>query len=172
MKYVLIISLVTILNFLNLHSQDSCYTCPPSQTDSISYTVNQPNCGICTYTVYYEEGCPGTFIIREIRASSSNPPCCQGTAINDPIVSGYILDEAANQIAQQNGGTAIIYTPSRCWQWYGHLGPGPLHQAVLIPCGTAISCCKFTYNNGVLKKREAFGEEDCYNSGCFQLCAD
>lgn len=90
-----------VLNVINLQSQEPCYPCSEASQQTITYTVNQVNCGLCTYTVYCEEGCPVTFILREIRASSSNPPCCQGTAINDPIVSGYLLDEAANQIAQQ-----------------------------------------------------------------------
>lgn len=77
-------------------------------------------------------------IIREIQASSSNPPCCQGTAINDPIVSGYILDKAADTIAQQNGGTAIIYTPSRCWKWDGIVGPNGINAAVLKPCNIIV----------------------------------
>ena len=66
----------------------------------------------------------------------------------------------------------VIYTPSRCWKWEGNLGPDPLHNAVLKPCIDAISCCKFTYNNGVLTSTEAFGEVVCYNSGCFPLCID
>lgn len=161
-----------VLNIINLQSQEPCYVFPEASQQTITYTVNQVNCGLCTYTVYFEEGCPGTFIIREIRASSSNLPCCQGTAINNPIVSGYILDEAANRIAQQNGGTATIYTPSICWKWEGYLGPDPLHNAVLEPCIDAIDWCKYTDNDGVLTSLEAFGEVDCYNSGCFPLCVD
>jgi len=103
---------------------------------------------------------------------NSHSSCCSGTAINDPIVSGYILDDAANQIAQQNGGTAIIYTPSICWKWEGNLGPDPLHNAVLIPCGTTVSCCIYYYNNGVLTRRDVVGTLECRNDqeGCMPLC--
>ena len=172
--YLFLITLCTlIISSTVAYSQSPCYPCPPSNSEmSITYTVSQINCGSCTYTVFYEEGCPGTFLIKRIVADNSNPTCCQGTAINDPMVSGYILDEAANQIAQQVGGTITIYTPSKCWQWAGFLGPGPLHNAVLIPCGTAISCCIFHYQDGVLISREAIGEVDCYNTGCFPLCED
>lgn len=158
---LIIKTVIFVLSMYTLFSQAPCYPCPDAFPQPITYTVNQINCGLCTYTVYFEEGCPGTFIIKEIRASSSNPPCCLGTAINDPIVSGYILDEAANQIVQQNGGTATIYTPSRCWQWEGYLGPDPLHNAVLVPCSNVVSCCVYEYSGGVLENRAIFGIENC-----------
>lgn len=173
MKNIFLIIVIFFVNIILIYGQ--CLDCAIyGQTQEITYTVNQINCGICAYTVKYREcqSDPGKFMIDSIKALNNNPPCCQGTAINDPMVSGYILDEAANQIAQQVGGTITIYTPSKCWQWAGFLGPGPLHNAVLIPCGTAISCCIFHYQDGVLISREFQGNQECRNDpeGCFPLC--
>ena len=173
-KYLILISTIILLvSSTIVYSQPHCYPCPIGNPEmNITYTVSQINCGSCTYTVFYEEGCPGIFLIKRIVADNSNPPCCQGTAINDPIVSGYILDAAADTIAAGTIDSIWIYTPSRCWQWEGFLGPGPLHSAVLEPCGTAESCCRYTYFNGVFVRRESFGVQECRNDpeGCFPLC--
>ena len=111
--------------FSSITTYSQCLDCQTyTPKTPITYSVNQLNCGQCTYTVYYSECAtqPGSFLIDKIQASPSNLPCCQGTAVNNPIVSGMILDEGANQIAQANGGTVTIYTPSRllamdryCW---------------------------------------------------------
>jgi hypothetical protein len=173
MKKLILLLLFSLINIFYSYSQ--CLDCQYFEIkEPITYQVNQPNCGTCSYTVFYRacNSIQGSFLIDSIRASSSNPSCCQGTAINDPIVSGFILDKAADTIAQQNGGIVIIYTSSRCWKWEGQLGPGPLHQAVLVPCGTAVSCCIYYYNNGVLTRRDVVGTLECRNDpeGCMPLC--
>lgn len=172
MRNILFLSIILAL-FSSVSSFSQCLDCQDYSPElQITYSVNQLNCGTCTYTVFYKE-CqtqPGKFLISKIEASPSNLPCCQGTAVNNPIVSGMILDEAANQIA--NEATVTIYTPSRCWQWIGTVGPDGIHHAVMEPCGSAISCCIYTYENGVLISLQAIGEVGCYNEGCMPLCVD
>lgn len=89
MKNILLIIVIFMLNIILIYGQ--CLNCTIyGQTNEIQYTVNQINCGICQYKVKYREcqSDPGKFIIDSIMAFNSNPPCCLGTAINDPIVSG------------------------------------------------------------------------------------
>jgi hypothetical protein len=160
-----------------------CNGGPSIDNLTITYSVNHPNCGECVYTVNYKSclvNGVSTFLINSISADPNNPTCCQGTAVNDPIVSGYILDEAARLISLTGTGAPDnqynVYTPSRCWAWEGMLGPEGIHTAVLVPCGTNQSCCIYTYEviNGYadLIDIEQSGVQDCLNGDapCFSIC--
>ncbi len=168
MKFkLLILSLPLILLPISAsHSNENCFPtgCEKILKTPITYSVVQPTCGTCFYDVYYSEciiNGNSIFIIDSIHAKSTNPPCCQGTATNDPIVSGFILQEAARLI--NPGG---VYTPSRCWKWFGILGPHGVHNAVFVPCDYDISCCYFY--SGTWAK---YGPDTCIiEQGCMQIC--
>ncbi len=166
--FLLSILLIIVLSSTSLFSQ--CYECTGQETtNTITYSVPQVGCGQCEYTVTYKQcSTSSSILIESIESSASNPVCCQGTAINDPMVSGYILDEAANQIALVVGGTLTIYTPSKCWKWEGHLGPNGIHTAVLVTCSFNISCCVYVYENGNLTSHTTKGAEVC--NECMPLC--
>ena len=175
-----------VFNIIESYSgcfNDTCVGGTSIDNLTITYSVNQPNCGACTYTVNYGKcfiSGTSVFLINSISADPNNPTCCQGTAVNDPIVSGYILDEAARLISLTGTGSPDnkykIYTPSRCWEWEGMLGPEGIHTAVLVTCGENQSCCIYTYEviNGYadLIDIEARGVQDCRNGDppCFPIC--
>jgi hypothetical protein len=88
MKKLILLLLFSLINIFYSYSQ--CLDCQNFEIkEPITYQVNQPNCGTCSYTVFYRAciSIPGSFLIDSIRADYNNPSCCQGTAINDPMVS-------------------------------------------------------------------------------------
>ncbi len=151
-KVVLFLALITI-STLTAFSQPGCFPddCDNVAQAPITYSVFHPSCNLtCTYTVFYSECIienVSTFLIDSVAASPYNDPCCQGTATNDPMVAGYILDEAGRLISLTGIGsdTINVYTPSRCWKWEGTLGPSGIHNAVLVTCDHGISCCIMIY---------------------------
>ncbi|GEM_PF-2632959 len=186
-KIILVIVSIFLISISESYSQGQCFDEVCNGGDittglTITYSVNQPYCGSCTYTAFYRE-CKnnGTsiFIIDSIEADAGNAECCFGTAQNDPILSGFILTTAAELISLTGTGSPnnqySIFTPSRCWMWEGPLGPYPLHKAVFVPCGTILtSCCRYDYEviDGVstLINVEAINEALCNEEGCFQIC--
>ncbi len=178
MKIKLFISLLIVILISQADLKSQCFPegCFLTRAASKEYTVDHKRCGNCTYTVFFRECIQNgnsVILIDSIVASPSNPECCQGTAINDPIVSGYILEEAAKQAAESGVGiTRSVYTPSKCYKWVGTLGPVPIHRAVLVPCDIGISCCEFTYNSsGQLIERNSYGSNYCdYDQACFKIC--
>ena len=184
-KIVFWVILIIFASITKSYSQPGCFldTCEGNSESMppITYQVNQVGCGTCTYTVNYsvcyQDGV-SFFLINSIAADITNPPCCFGTAQNDPIISGYILEEAARLISLTGTGSPnnrySIYTPSRCWRWEGLLGPYPIHDAVFVPCGDGISCCRFDYEviegESDLIGITPINEEECSGDGCFQIC--
>jgi hypothetical protein len=152
--------------------QDSCSS-PLYSTSFCHY--NQ--CGgsvLCCYTAKYRV-CQGHAIIESVESYSSNDPCCIAAAINSPMVSGWLLDEAAQQIAKDLGnGIHNIYKPSRCWTWNIISGGPQGYIDVLEPCSDGLSCCIFTYEvvNEIptLISSTSVDEEICIVEGCFQIC--
>ncbi len=147
----------------------------------ITYSVFHARCNLtCTYTVFYSEciiNNVSIFLIDSIQADGNNDPCCQGTATNDPMVAGYILDEAGRLISLTGIGsdTINVYTPSRCWKWEGTLGPFGIHDAVLVPCDNGISCCRIIYviEAGVstIISRYSSGPMTCDpTEACMRIC--
>jgi len=135
---------------------------------SISFSVAQTGCGTCNYEVVYKMCIVESVILIDyISADATNAPCCFGTAANDPIVSGFILD-AAGQAIRNNHQSLDIYTPSNCWRWKGTLGPGGIHSAVLLKCEDEVdNCCIFKGTAFVLVE----GSEDCFfSTECLPLC--
>lgn len=176
--FLLVFPLLAFFSFES-YSEDDCEI--PGDCDgnwvpqtSITYTVTQVGCGAtCEYTVNYSECTTGGVTVHRIdniEATSTNPSCCQATATNDPIVSGYILEEAARLISL-TGTSGRVYLPSKCWKWVGTVGPSGIHDAVLESCPTD-SCCEFIYNGGVLQQVNSSGFPSCQDPGdpCMIIC--
>lgn len=183
MKFkILLLSLSLILLSISAsYSNEDCFPdCEKVSKTPITYSVVQPTCGVCSYKVFYSEciiSGKSVFLIDSIQAITSNPTCCQGTAVNDPIVSGFILIEAGRVISLTGVGSSpfSVFTPSRCWKWVGTLGPSGTHNAVFLPCDVDESCCEFTYSvsGGVSTFRGwvHHGPENCdIQEGCLQIC--
>jgi len=182
MKKQLFILAVSLFFIFNINVFSECFPdCAKVAKPPIVYSVVQPYChATCFYTVYYSEciiNGKSYFLIDSIGGHSTNHPCCQGTAVNDPIVSGFILTEAGRLISLTGIGSSpfSVFTPSKCRKWVGTLGPVPVHNAVLVPCDFGISCCEFIYTiiNGesTLTGTNTDGPNTCLpEEACMQIC--
>jgi hypothetical protein len=178
---ILSLSLILLSISVSYSNHPDCFPdCDKISRPPITYSVDHFDCGTCFYDVYYQEciiNGISTFLIDSVLAHNTNLECCQGTATNNPVVSGYILDEAGLQISLTGVGadSFSVYTPSRCWKWEGTLGPYGIHNAVLVYCDEDFSCCELRYRR---EKGEMifwgwrhYGPENCdLFQACMQIC--
>ncbi len=182
MKKVVLILVLIAISTLTTYAQTNCFPgCGDGEHLSLDFYYFHPRCNLeCRYTVFFTQCVienEATFLVDSIRAYPDNDPCCQGTATNDPMITGYILESAARIVSAHGYGddTVSVYTPSRCWKWVGTLGPFGIHDAVLVPCSTGISCCRITYviEGGVstMISRYSSGPMTCNEyEACMRIC--